>query len=209
MIGARGACQRVVDGFRAGVVARLAALDDPDAPLPDGAVAEPRLLAAAPLPPETVPLDDWPFVTVNPGQTTRLLRTDTEGAEDVYLVTYQLTALAWCTGPGFTETDAGRDRLVQALVELLLTEGTFGTDAAVLRETISVNWAPTGVDEALEAIVSAAAIAFTLGVEEGLAPVDPPEVSDPDGWVTEVDAVPAGWDDTLNEFGGAPPPGTV
>lgn len=213
MNGARGMAELVAAAFTAGVVDRLAVLaaadQAADRELPEGAVAEPGLVTANPLPPELVQLEDWPFVSVVPARTPLYRRTDAGAGADTYLVTYEMRALVWATGPGYAETSAGRDRLVQALVELLLTEGSLGPDAAVLRETISVDWSPIGMDEDLEALVSAAAITFTAGRSELLELAPSALDSDPDGWDLEAPASPGGYGDTLGPIGGPPPEGTV
>lgn len=209
MIGARGAAQLLLDALAARVVARLALLEASAGELPEGAVAEPRLLSATPLPPETVGLDDWPFITATPARSPAHRRMDAGGSHDTYLVTHELRLVVWTTGAGFVETDASRDRLVLALVELLLTEGLLGTEAVVMRETIAVDWSPIGVDEDLAATVGAAAITCTVGVEE-LLELDPPAVdSDPAGWDLEAAAAPGASGDTLGRIGGPPPDGSV
>lgn len=209
MIGARGAAQLLLDALAARIVARLALLEASAGALVEGAVAEPRLLSATPLPPETVGLDDWPFITATPARSPAFRRTDAGTVADTYLATHELRLVAWVTGPGYVETDAARDRLVLALVELLLTEGLLGTDAAVLRESIAVDWSPIGVDEDLAATVGAAAITCTVGVEELLELEPGPTDSLADGWALEVDAAPGAFGDTLGRIGGPPPDGTV
>lgn len=209
MIGARGAAQLVLDALAARIVARLELLEASRGPLPDGAVAEPRLLSATPLPPETVGLDDWPFITATPARSPAFRRMDAGDAADTYLVKHDLRLVVWATGPGYVETDAGRDRLVLALVELLCTEGLLGTEAAVMRESIAVDWSPIGVDEDLAATVAAAAITVTVAVEELLELEPGPTDSLPDGWALEVDAAPGPDGDTLGRIGGPPPDGTV
>lgn len=214
MRGAYGTAQAVADGIVERVVGELDRLELEAGPLPGGVVAEPALITAAPLPPEAVPIDDWPFVAVTPARTPRYVRTDIGADADTYLVAHDLRVVVWARSADWTSTALARDRATQAVLQVLLAgEGAFGGgDLVVDRATVSVDWSPVGHDDVLEAIVAAAAITFTVGSQEllvraiaGARPVD--DGVHPPAWNPDVGVTAVG--DTQEIPGGAPPPGTV
>lgn len=169
---------------------------------------EPQLITCAPLPPEAVPEEQWPFVSITPRRVEGLRLHDRSGSATQWRAAYPVQAMVWVRSTGYRETAIARNRLVTALVQCLLAYPALSEFAVVPPDSVGADLSPVGDDATLQAIVAAARIDATVVVDETIPQAGAVSAA-PDGWDSEVDADLVGYGDTLGLPGGPAPDGAV
>lgn len=132
-----------------------------------------------PSPPDDVTnvgVDEWPFLAVSVRSTPRIRQLDMDpwagsgqprAAGTVFDVDYAARIYTWVRGDGYAQTKAVRDRLMLTVRQVILRNQVVGP-VRLVAPTVSEEFAPIGVDAALEASIGAGWTQATWRAQETL-----------------------------------------